>query len=378
MFCAKCLSQIDAGSERCIACGENPLLFGRYRLDRPIPASEGPGRSRSYRVTQVEDGMLYRACAVDLSMRDAAAITMARASAKSLLDFDHRELATLVEQAYDEHPKILWLLYEHVTGTDLGALLEEEDTRLNQARWLASLLADLSALLHSLHRHGLIGLSLAPALVGLRGRSKARAKSGPPRLALLELRYPRLYGEQPAELDEVHELGLLFVRMLSVGADSSHAGARMLVDNGKWRDLEGLDAGLQLVLEQMLSPDPALRIDSTMLRDESARLSASLRETRREPTPLRTVRNAAALAQPPRMARPPASARPLSRESVRSYRPTEDIPTMRPEELSRELSSAQRAATGVQAAPKQNVVGIVLLSIMVALMTALLLALALS
>ena len=51
---------------------------------------------------------------------------------------------------------------------------------------------------------------------------------------------------------------------------------------------------------------------------------------------------------------------------------------MRPEELSRELSSAQRAATGVQAAPKQNVVGIVLLSIMVALMTALLLALALS
>ena len=181
------------------------------------------------------------------------------------------------------------------------------------------MLADLSALLHSLHRHGLIGLSLAPALVGLRGRSKARAKSGPPRLALLELRYPRLYGEQPAELDEVHELGLLFVRMLSVGADSSHAGARMLVDNGKWRDLEGLDAGLQLVLEQMLSPDPALRIDSTMLRDESARLSASLRETRREPTPLRTVRNAAALAQPPRMAKPPASARPLSRESVRSY-----------------------------------------------------------
>lgn len=352
MICARCAREVAAGAQRCPSCAGDPLLDGRYRLDRQL-ANDSIGVS--YRATRVDDATLVRARSCMLRRLPDEPERSARLA--MLRELDHRSLPRWLDSIVvgEGSLAMLWTIHEHAAGQSLTeALAAAPERRFDQARTVAMMrdLADALAYLHEQPTpliHGalapahvqlrvrdrpawLLDLGCAPAVVhgaSNRGLADALAYSAP----------EQLHGD-PTTASDVWALGAIAIVALS-GARLS--GLRDASQRLRWRDRVRVTPELAALLERTLEPDPARRITAARLRHALDRLP---------------VGNVAA----------------VQRAEVTPARPrASDVPIMRPDELSRVLSQADHAASTLA---RQRRTRLVVARVLVAIVTALIAGLA--
>jgi serine/threonine protein kinase len=345
MLCAQCLRRLDTSAQRCPTCLADPLLAGRYRLDRPLGEAHGES---SYRATRVEDALLVRVRAVQLEPAGGES-SVRRTTAARIAKLVHPSLPRMIEhREITGQPDRLWLIHEYVRGRTLSELALAEPERAHDPAWLLGLLFELAGALTYLHEQ-------APAMAhGQISAHTVLVGAGPEqRISLLDL---RLSGSASPAAD-MRALGLLLTSLL--------------VD-------PPADSQLAALIERMLADDPEHRITSAALRETTAGLmKARNNEDRRSPPtlarPRRPTPRFVMLEQVPN---PDGSvsqtSRPVPRADSRvaGRRPSEDIPVMRPDELSRELSQAHQATAALEQRQRKQValarVAVVLVVAMIA------------
>lgn len=363
MICAKCAAQLEEGSSRCSACEGDPLLAGRYRLDEELARDPG---GLSYRATRVADGLRVRARACV-----GVELEAFRRQCAQLEALDHRNVPGILEalSEIEADAASCWLISEHEHASSLGQLVRDRGT-LDESE-LFGVMRELGALLVDLAeqqppvRHP----SLGPASV-LR-----RTEDG--RLLLVDFNPG---GPEPAPRAELRGLGLLAITLLT---------GREPVDGDApedWRERATNDEELADLLEDLIA-EPEARIDTataveiidrlddavcnanTTRRMSSAELAASAdsdpdeepnddrKEQRRREDQDRgpsTVsgqigERASASASLPRQPKP--KPKPVRRAKAKDKA---DVPVMRPEDLSRELSQAFRATHELELRQRQR------------------------
>lgn len=355
MICARCAREVAAGAQRCPSCAGDPLLDGRYRLDRQL-ANDSIGVS--YRATRVEDATLVRARSCMLRRLPDEPERSARLA--TLRELEHPSLPRWLDAIVlgEGSLAMLWSIHEHVAGQSLAeALAAAPERRFDETRTVAMMrdLADVLAYLHEQPtpmidgalsparvqlRTGertawLLDLGCAPAVVhgaSNRGLADAIAYSAP----------EQLHGD-PTTASDVWALGAIAIVALSGARLTSlrDAGQRL-----RWRDRVSVTPELAALLERVLEPDPTRRITAAQLRD-------ALDQLRVGAVP-RSVAAPRSVVTPPR---PRAS----------------DVPIMRPDELSRELSQADQAASTLA---RQQQTRLMVARVLVAIVTALIAGLA--
>jgi hypothetical protein len=346
MLCAQCLRRLDTNAQRCPTCMADPLLAGRYRLDRPLEAAAGES---SYRATRVEDGLLARARAVNLDHTTPR--EPLRAVAARIAKLDHRGLPRMIEHCeITGETERLWLIHEYVRGRTLAELVLAEPERKRDLAWLLGILAELAAVLAYLH-----GQSPAIAHGQISASSILVADGSDLRVRLLDLQLSDRRSDPAAD---VRALGSLLA---------------------SW-DVGHVDSQLGSLIARMLDETPERQITSAALREAVDGLvrARGYEERRSPPTLALTRRPTPRFVRIEQVQSPDGSvsqaSHPVPAASGRgaTRRPSGDIPVMRPDELSRELSQAYRASAEIeQREHKQLVfarVGVVLL---VAMITAL-------
>jgi serine/threonine protein kinase len=327
MLCAQCLRRLDTSAQRCPACMADPLLAGRYRLARPL--GEAIGES-SHRATRIEDALLVRVRAIDLdgaSDSSRADGSVLRATAARIAKLVHPSLPRMIEHCeIAGRPNRLWLVHEYVRGPTLSEFAVAEPERARDPAWLLGFLAELTGALAYLHEQ-------SPAIAhGQISANTVLVGAGPDqRPYLLDL---QLSGSASPAAD---------VRALGVWLTSLLAG-------------QDIDSQLASLIERMLTDDPEHQITSGALREAIVGLvRARGSEDRRSPPMLaRPVRPTPRFMMLEQVPNPDGSvsqaSRPVPRADSRlaARRSSEDVPIMRPDELSRELSQAHQATAELE------------------------------
>ncbi|MFO7565914.1 MAG: serine/threonine-protein kinase [Enhygromyxa sp.] len=330
MICARCAREVATGAQRCPICSGDPLLDRRYRLDHQL-AHDSLGVS--YRATRIEDAVLVRARSCML--RRLPAEPERSAHVAMLRELEHPALAAWLDEFVSGEDPLacLWTIHAHVGGQSLAqALAAAPERRLDEAR-VTTLLRELAELFAYLHARPepVIHGSLTPSLIQLRSpdhgaclldlgcASSAIHGAGSRGLAeRLAYAAPEQLYADPTPASDIWTLGAVAIVALSgVSLASLRDGQRAL----RWRDRIAVSPGLGELLAGMLEIDPAHRISAAELGERLAALA--------EPEPRKHT------------ARGPSSAR--ARERVRPSK--SDAPIMRPDELSRDLASAQEVAS---------------------------------
>jgi serine/threonine protein kinase len=336
MLCAKCLRRLDTSAQSCPSCMADPLLGGRYRLDRPLGEIRGES---SYRATRAEDALLVRVRAVNLDQTT-------RETAARIAKLEHRGLPRLIElcEIGGEHGR-LGLVHEYVRGRTLSEFVLAEPERTRDPAWLLPLLSELAGVLAYLHgqspalAHGQI--SATTILVG----------AGPDqRICLLDLSVSGS-GSPAADL---RALGVLLASLLAGEAERGGDPATATEPPARWR--EHVDSQVASLIERMLANDPEHQITSVALREAAANLvrARGADERRSPPTLARPLRPTPRFVMLESVPNPDGTvsqtSHPVPRTGSRAAarRASEDIPVMRPDELSRELSQAYRATAEIE------------------------------
>lgn len=375
MLCAQCLRRLDTSAQWCPACTADPLLGGRYRLDRPLGESRGES---SFRATRVEDGLLVRIRAVPLDPAGSSSLDhAARETAATIAKLEHRGLPRLIEtcEIGGEHGR-LFLVHEAVRGRTLLEFALAEPERSRDPSWLLNFVSELAGALAYLHgqspaiAHGQI--SASTILVG----------AGPDqRVCLLDL---RLSGSASPAAD-LRALGVLLASLLtgeigrgSARAEASASSATPTEPPPRWR--EHVDSQIAALVERMLAHAPEHQISSAAVREAAASLARArgTEERRSPPTLARPLRPTPRFVMLESVPNPDGSVSqaarpvPITDSRMAARRTGEDIPVMRPDELSRELSQAYRATEEVQEPKqKQSVLAPIAVALLVALFAAL-------
>ncbi|PRP91509.1 hypothetical protein ENSA5_54830 [Enhygromyxa salina] len=347
MICANCAKQIDAGAQSCPACGGDPLLGGHYRLDRVVAEDR---RGLSYRATRTKDGRLVRARILALPRGSEGDDDRPSAAFPEL---DHPAFPRLIEHGTVGRKDSWWTVHEHVPGQLLAARLDAEAERCSDRGWLLELIGAVAEALAYLHErdqpivHGSVSLDTIVV-----------RNDTPCSISLLDV--ARVSDATLTPATDIRALGLAILALLT--------GERaILPEVERLRASVGGDDQLTALLGRMLEAGGTPRITSCELREAVIRLHSS----RPNPAPsspreleLRSPPTARTSAKPAprfmmiepisprpgpaslRSARVPGRSQALRRSSVRS--PREDVPVMRPEELSRELSQAHHATTALE------------------------------
>jgi serine/threonine protein kinase len=348
----------------------DPLLGGRYRLDRPLGEIRGES---SYRATRVEDALLVRVRAVNLDHAGSSNLEQAQTAAR-IAKLEHRGLPRLIEQCeVGGEPGWLYLIHEYVRGQTLLEFVLAEPARARDSVWLLNLLSELAGILAYLH-----GQSPALAHGQITGNTILVGAGPEQRISLLDL---NLSGSANPAAD-LRALGVLLTSLVSLGEGTNEVPAEALASPTepppRWR--EHVDSQLASLLERMLANDPAHQITSVALREAVAELVRvrGAEERRSPPTLARPLRPTPRFVMLESVANPDGSvsqaARPVPRSGSRAgvRRASEDIPVMRPDELSRELSQAYRATAQLeQEQQKQSALARVAVVLLVAILAAL-------
>src|SRR5690606_21441644 len=149
------------------SCSGDPLLDGRYRLDRQL-VHDSVGVS--YRATRIDDASLVRARSCVLRRLPGEPERSARSTV--LRELDHPGLPRWLDELVigDDQLATSWTIHQHFGGQSLAeTLAAAPGQRLDETRTI-SLLRELAELLAYLHErrppvvHGL----LSPSLIQLR------------------------------------------------------------------------------------------------------------------------------------------------------------------------------------------------------------------
>jgi serine/threonine protein kinase len=374
MICARCARQVAAGAFECPNCGSDPLLDGRYRLDREL-ASDPLGAS--WQATRIEDELLVRAraCLVrrlgdgpEIDDRLARIRSLEHAALPRRLDAFVRGEASLATH---------WLIDEHIVGPTLASAITAAPERRLEQRRVVTILRELGDLLAHLQRQPvpIVHGAMTPELIllgsGERGAclldlglaSAGTHASGTRGLAdSLGFAAPeQLYADATAAAD-VWALGAIAVVALS---GARLASLRDSTSALRWREHVEISTSLAAVLERMLDPDPERRIRAAELVGALTELDHPEPSTSRQHpwTPNRAPHTG--LTAPPKPVAPRSAA-----AAQRNAKP--DVPVMRPDELSRELSQAHQATVALEQQQRsQLVLARVLVVVVAALIAAL-------
>jgi serine/threonine protein kinase len=378
MICAECAEEVDDGVPRCPACGGEPLLGARHRIDA-IEQVDALGTT--YRATRVAD-------ATPLWLRELP-FRRGPGDPGSALEHEAQRLATLQHPALpswiehfvrrDGRSGALWLVQAGVAGTPLARLARERSFDESELLARLELLADLLRYLHG-QTPAIVHGGLAPSTVIEQRASKASevrllvvgfnaigtdrqippatGSGGQAVARVMASVAPEQFFGRVEPATDVWGLGLIAIVLLtgSTPLELRDAEHRLL-----WRERVAVDESLAELLEAMLDPEPGRRPSA----DELCKRIAALRRSQR--ATVRIHRNEvfdrdgdrpAAIAgsigtRSSESDSRPSSSRPTQtrvvRESPRPVRRTrrspssDDVPVMRPADLSRELSQAFHA-----------------------------------
>jgi serine/threonine protein kinase len=419
MICAECAEEVGEDLPRCPLCGGEPLLAGRLRLDA-IDQLDALGTT--YRATRIADAtplwlreLPFRrgAAGEARAKRDEAAEVSSGAEAE--LDREARRLAILRHPglpAWAEHlvhhqgrMGALWLAQVQQPGTALAQVLQQGTLdEIELYRRLESL-AGVLAYLHGQSPpvvHGGVSPSSVLELedgrwllIGFNAIGSAReigptTGSGVQSIAraMAHMAPEQFFGRAEPATD-VWGLGLIAIVMLTgcQAIELRDAEHRFV-----WHERVAIDPTFMRLLDEVLQVDPSKRPSAAEVSDRIAALRRSQLSTLRlpretldlgeprddRPAPVvGSIRAKPGEADAPRAARPTsqAPAREPRRPSRRSRRSdsNDDVPVMRPADLSRELSRAHHATEQLlERARRQRIAGRVALMLGVALLSAVL------
>ncbi|KIG15776.1 serine/threonine kinase [Enhygromyxa salina] len=405
--------------------------MARYRLDRQL---RDEPNAAGYRATRTDDALLVRALA--LTVQDAPLIEPALADTTARLRaLQHpalpREIEIELEHTIETGHARLWLIREQVRGETLAERLEAGGPRepgfalrvlLGVAEALAYLHAQRPPIMHG---------RISPTTILIRDES--RRHTNPHGICLLDLQATLASpSDALSPATDLRDLGLVGAALLELDTSALSSGEAPgpRADGLRAPLHSGQVAALATLVERMLEPDPSLRITSAELRDALTALQSSTpsRERRASPptaarattpgprfmmlepttpgprfmmlepttpgrpgrpsrpdnnprsnanrstNPSASGRGPQARAEASRPVRPRTASRSLGSFHAHLAKPQgPDIPIMRPEELSRELSQAYQATAALQDRQRKRLsvarVLVVLVAAMIAALT---------
>ncbi len=376
MICAECAEEVEDGLRPCPACAGEPLLVGRFRIDA-IEQVDALGTT--YRATRVGDGDATPVWLRELPFRrgpgdPGSALDV---EATRLAKLQHAGLPTWLEHFVRREGRTgaLWLVQAHVAGIPLARLVRERSFSESEVLARLEQLAELLAYLHGQSPpvvHGAITPSNVVEqagsgrliLIGFNAIGTDReinpsTGSGVQTVArALASMAPEQFFGRADPASDVWGLGLIAVVLLT---GATPLELRNPDHQLIWRDRVKVDESLADLLDTMLDRDGVGRPSAIGLYKRISAMRLASRSTIRIPRDelIRGRDRPPAVAgtigeRRPGSVDPPDPVRPdpAAGEPVRASRPTrsarrsesgDDVPVMRPADLSRELSLAQQA-----------------------------------
>ncbi|MFV8749212.1 protein kinase domain-containing protein [Nannocystaceae bacterium ST9] len=370
MICAECAEEVEEDLRRCPACGGEPLLAERLRIDA-IEQIDALGTT--YRGTRVADALPVWLRELPFRRGPGDPGQQLEREGARLAELRHPVLPNWIEHFVRREGRggALWLVQAQVGGTPLARLARERP--LDESELLARLepLADLLVYLHA-RNPPVVHAGITPSsvieteagnllLVGFNAIGTEReisptSGSGVQSVAraMASMAPEQFFGRSEPATD-VWALGLIAIVLLTGATplELRDADHQLL-----WRERVRVDDSLAQLLDTMLDRDPAKRPRAAALREAIAGLRRSFESTDRllRDDVLRDRDRPAAVAgtigerRSPEPDSPSTPARTqVIREARRPVRrarrsdSAEDVPVMRPADLSRELSQAQQA-----------------------------------
>ncbi len=369
MICALCGATAERDAEHCSACGRELLLDGRFRLDRPVdPWCGNDPDDACYRATRIEDGMLVRARRLDFRPRSGVELADFEARLAPLRELRHPAVPLWIEDftRVEDRRSRMWTIHAWVRGAPLSGEVFEELAVLELLREAAGLLVPLHLvdIVHgAITPHSLVrrtsdrGLSLVdfgrPALLGPVQR--------PPKPEVLASTAPELLFGALTPAADVWGLGSsAIISLTGLCPTVLRVGGGRL----QWREHVTVSEPFARLLDEMLDPDPKRRLPSATALVEALETMDQARRRRHSGAHRRqaaatrrmskhelgsiqiTDRPGGLPWRPAAETRSGIDAVGATASTLRSHLPLDprsasgDVPVVRPDELSRELSRA--------------------------------------
>ena len=305
MHCAACRAQTEV--EPCGACGQSPLLEGRYRLEALL--SEG-SFGVMFRATRVADGATVAIKAIPLRWGDGArSLERIHREARILGELDHPGIPRLHEhfEAGSGSSRATWIVQDFVAGTDL-----KQDPRRRSVDEVLDIVEGLLPTLAYLHSRSppVIHRDIKPANViqtpegrwmlvdfgAVRDALRDAQLGGSTVAGTFGYMAPEQYMGDATPASDLYGLGALAVALLTRREPHTLSDHHNRL---RWRSHTTVSGPLADFIDSLVEPDPALRPASA--EDALARLRALRRGVGSTVSAVSTAPNA----RPLRLAEPP-------------------------------------------------------------------------
>ncbi len=269
MLCGACWNETATGA-KCAACGAEPLLDGRYRLDAKL--GQGAG-GIAFAATRVADGL--RVCIKGLAYRGMTnfdAERLFRREASVLRQIEHPQVPAYIDDfALGAGPSFtLYLVQELVVGSDLEAERQERRPTVPEVVAVVDELLGIVAHLHALsppivHRDIKLRNVMRRAgdgrlvLVDFGSVKEVLHASFDPGLSVqgtLGYMAPEQLRGEASPRSDLYAIGMVAVALLSGREPATMLGAEHEV---RWQSTVDVDARLREWLRRMTAADPMAR-----------------------------------------------------------------------------------------------------------------------
>ena len=366
MICAACAETVEVTDAGCPLCGNDPVLDGRYRLDAVLAHSSA---GVSYRATRLDDSLLVRALVRDLNLQQDD--PMLRSRQLHALDQPRLPRCIDVFELRQGERHRLWVVHDFVRGTSLAEIAQP----LDKDELLATL-DEATAMLAPLHARW------PPLIHGALERSSMLRRASDGHLTLVDFD-PLTCNPSPAvDLQALAEIsaGLVMaeepelarsLRQLLAGVSDAGEARRALRTLQQLRQTESAQAVTRRMSSDELARELGVDQKELGIINPAAESGTHARDAVAGEIGQRAEASGSSI--PVARKRPKPRSKPIvpGRQYKKTQPPSDDAPIMRPEELSRELSAAQRVASEIsQRQRTQNRMAQLTLILIIACVTA--------
>jgi len=297
MYCARCTGEWDGEAARCVLCGADPLLEGRYRLEGVIGRG---GSGVTWRATRVDDG--HRVCVKELHylrMQSFETERLFAREARVLRQLDHPGIPDYVDDfaTGTGRSAALYLVQELVEGQSLAAELDgrryTEDEVLAIGEELLGILVYLHGLsppvLHrdikpdNVLRRSSDGRLVLVDFGAVRDVMRDASGTGSTVVGTFGYMPPEQLQGRAAEASDIYGVGVLMTHLLSRREPLSMMDPHHRLD---WRPHVRVGPETARLLASMVEPDVARRATSAAEVREHVRLAREALSSPRPPAAL--------------------------------------------------------------------------------------------